>query len=312
MQARWGIVATAVVMFLITILFGGKGSIYSFVWLMMGYYGYKGELGKIREWMKWLIFINIGVLVVVMLFVSDQTASYIHNSDGKLDLVFGVLIMLMPKIGLYFYTNSEIKRGNPVSYAPNKLSNAFSLRGNAVNLTSGTNRSENISNGVIALLVILAAFLAVAYLFSGSYKSISFGSNQSEQVTNSKARNSEWIFFDNSNKDNTKINYFYDLNNVTKTPDSNYLVNVAYVFDGYVYVADFDGKDSIGNVRYAKRLIEFDCKEYKTRKIKSDLYGSELADANQLRLNATTRQDNGEFESGDLAGKLCPVLLKIN
>lgn len=114
-QRRWGIVAVGIVMVFVTLISnainGQKTSFYYFVWILVAYYGYKGNLVSIKEWMKWLIFINIGVLFFVIAMFDSSMMGYM-NADGKDVLAVGVLVMLLPKIALYFYADSELKQEN--------------------------------------------------------------------------------------------------------------------------------------------------------------------------------------------------------
>lgn len=105
-EKRWGIVTLGITMMIVTVLVGNKGSIYAAIWLMVSYYGYKGNLSSIKNLMKWLIFINAIVLCIVLLMFDDKTVGYM--SSTKEFLAFGVLAMMVPKIILYFYVDSQI------------------------------------------------------------------------------------------------------------------------------------------------------------------------------------------------------------
>lgn len=112
-ERRWGILAIAVLMFFVTVIVtqinGSKTSIYYCVWLMVGYYAYKANLDGIRSLMKLLIFINIGVLGLIILFFDDSTLGYL-NSSGKVELMASVIVMLIPKTALYFYCKSQLEQ----------------------------------------------------------------------------------------------------------------------------------------------------------------------------------------------------------
>jgi uncharacterized RDD family membrane protein YckC len=122
--------------------------------------------------------------------------------------------------------------------------------------------------------------------------------------------NFKWVFVSSSMADGSKVDNFYDENNVKKISTSNFLVDIASVFETPVYVAGFDGRESIPNVKYAKRLMEFNCNEFKVKKIKSDLYSSSLLDSNQVKINISSKIDNGIFETSKLSKDLCPMLSK--
>jgi len=111
-QRRWGILTVAVLMFFVTLVItninGAKSSIYFYVWMMVGYYAYKGKLSDIQTMMKYLIFLNVVVAVLVMIFMDSDNLSYLKNG-GKSDLLVGVLVMLAPKILLFFYCKNQLK-----------------------------------------------------------------------------------------------------------------------------------------------------------------------------------------------------------
>jgi hypothetical protein len=111
-QPRWGILAVAVLMFLVTMIItsinGSKASIYLYVWMMVGYYAYKARLTDIQMWMKYLIYLNVLVVVLVMIFMESDNLGYL-KSGGKSDLLVGVLVMLVPKILLFFYCKNQLE-----------------------------------------------------------------------------------------------------------------------------------------------------------------------------------------------------------
>jgi hypothetical protein len=113
-KRRWGIVAIAVLMFFVAMInasmSGQKTTIYYVVWIVVGYYGYKGNLIQIKSLMKFLIALNLLIMFAVTLFVADDMLLYVYKNGSKEDLVFSVLIMLIPKIAFIFYCNSQIKK----------------------------------------------------------------------------------------------------------------------------------------------------------------------------------------------------------
>jgi len=127
-ERRWGILAIAVLMFFVTMVVtninGAKTSFYYYIWMMVGYYAYKANLSSIQSMMKIVIFINIGVLALIISFMDDTALGYL-NSSSKLDLIASVILMLIPKVGLYFYCKSQLVR----SYDFNKNSNTVAEEG---------------------------------------------------------------------------------------------------------------------------------------------------------------------------------------
>jgi hypothetical protein len=115
-KRRWGIVAVAILMFFVAminnLISGQKNSIYYVVWIVVGYYGYKGNLIQIKSLMKFLIALNLLIMLFVTMFASDDMLSYVYRYETKEGLVIGALIMLIPKIALILYCTSQIKKEN--------------------------------------------------------------------------------------------------------------------------------------------------------------------------------------------------------
>jgi len=237
-----------------------------------------------------------------LMSISILTHPSLHKSD--LDFYVGSVIMAVVWFAIGFVIGYIWRKLKPLKV---DLSN---------NENTSIKPKSKIKLSWIAAFAIAIFFMVLGFWIYASKSSDKLPNTASylltEKPANTKSNNSEWVFFDKDKTGDTKIDYFYDVNNIVKNSNSNYLVNVAYVFDGYVFVTGFDGKESIPNVKYAKRLIEFDCKELKIRKIKSDLYGSLLSDSNQVRLNISPKIEDTEFKNSDFATKLCPVLKKIS
>ena len=110
-SSRWGVVALAVLMLLVTMvntsINGQKSSIYYAVWTFVGWYGYKGNLEQIKSWMKVVIVLNILVLLWVVLLYDDSTTNLISKGT-KESLSIGVLVMLVPKLFLYLWCKSKL------------------------------------------------------------------------------------------------------------------------------------------------------------------------------------------------------------
>ena len=110
-QRRWGILSLAVIMFLVTLIVtninGAKTSVYYYVWMMVGYYAYKDRLPDIKTLMKYVIIINIAAIGLIAIFMDGDNVNYV-SKGGKSELIFGVLVMLVPKIFLYLYCNKQL------------------------------------------------------------------------------------------------------------------------------------------------------------------------------------------------------------
>jgi hypothetical protein len=145
-ERRWGILAIAVLMFFVTMVVtsinGAKTSFYYYIWMMVGYYAYKANLSSIQSMMKIVIFINIGVLALIILFMDDTALGYL-NSSSKLDLIASVIVMLIPKVGLYFYCKSQLER----SYSFSKSGNLVAEEGLTEQSDDHWERAYNEVNG---------------------------------------------------------------------------------------------------------------------------------------------------------------------
>jgi len=106
-------------MFIVTLvamdLNGAKQSIYLYVWVMVGYYAFKGNVLSINIWMKYLIWINVGLMAIYSVFVDEEYLGYMRSGlSTRMSLIVGVTIMLIPKVILYFYTRQLLSEGNGV------------------------------------------------------------------------------------------------------------------------------------------------------------------------------------------------------
>jgi hypothetical protein len=128
-ERRWGIVAVAVAMFFVTmvstLINGQKSSIYYAVWFFVGVYGYKGNLESIRSSMKFLILLNLIVLVGVILFLHDDAYTYMYRDGTKESIILGVLVMCIPKVFLYFYCDKEIKENESKNKKDKEIEKIF-------------------------------------------------------------------------------------------------------------------------------------------------------------------------------------------
>ena len=110
-ERNYWIVASAVVMFVVTTISaqmtGTQNGFYYFVWMMVGYYGFKGNYDSIKQWMVIIIGLNIFGLCVLF-FVDDKDLLFI-SSGGKWDLVAGVVTMLIPKVVLFYFCKAKIE-----------------------------------------------------------------------------------------------------------------------------------------------------------------------------------------------------------
>ena len=129
-QKRWGILTLAVVMFFVTLIVGSIASgrnanpLYLFVWIMVGWYAYKGDLKSIMSWMKILIWLAVVGVGLIYLFVGDNSSI---GMSVKHDMAIGVAIMLIPKIGLFYYCKSQL---DDISISPSNAHTAMNKSSN--------------------------------------------------------------------------------------------------------------------------------------------------------------------------------------
>jgi hypothetical protein len=134
---------------------------------------------------------------------------------------------------------------------------------------------------------------------------------QIETQASKKITNSEWIILDKKMKGDHNSTIFYDGNSITKISKSNYIVTLAEEFDIYVKVRIAEENRMVDNVKHFKQLIEFDCKDGKSKLISSDFYSSSPSDFHQIRLNTSSYIATEGFESSATAKNLCRILVGI-
>lgn len=110
-ERNYWIVALALLMFFVAMISaqmtGMQNGFYYFVWVVVGYYGFKSNYELIKTWMGIAIIINLVGLLVIFV-INEDGVSYI-SSGGKLELALGVVVMLIPKLILYYYSKVKIE-----------------------------------------------------------------------------------------------------------------------------------------------------------------------------------------------------------
>jgi hypothetical protein len=97
-ERRWEIFCVSILMALLTLIGGAKGSVYVLVWCYLAYMSYKGDINQIATWLKWLIIIHVVGLVIVVGFI-DST--WLPGDKGF--ILVGAGITLAVKIALFGY-----------------------------------------------------------------------------------------------------------------------------------------------------------------------------------------------------------------
>ncbi len=145
---RWGILVLAVAMFFVTMISmqisGQKTSIYLLFWMAIGYYAYKGRLHDMRQLLKVVIALNVVVLLFVAIFMEENRTSYI-SGGGKIELIGGVLLMLIPKVALYLYCQNQLRNKSALEQ-PKQLSGLLAnVAGGEVTERNSSASTENVS-----------------------------------------------------------------------------------------------------------------------------------------------------------------------
>jgi hypothetical protein len=114
MQRRFVIIVAAVVMFIVTIIIGstvtamgGKANpLFLLLWIMVGWFGYKGDLVLIVNLMKWFIGLEIVGIVLMYFFIGDNSNAV--ALDIKNTIAISSAIMLIPQIAVYYYCSFRL------------------------------------------------------------------------------------------------------------------------------------------------------------------------------------------------------------
>lgn len=149
----WGILVTSIVMFIVTLvamdLNGAKQSIYLYVWIMVGYYAFKGNVLSINIWMKYLIWINVGLMAIYSVFVDEEYLGYMRSGlSTRMSLIVGVTIMLIPKVILYFYTRHLLSNENGVHTNTSENKTTEILNNQPIQVSKKTQIVSNIETSV--------------------------------------------------------------------------------------------------------------------------------------------------------------------
>lgn len=106
---RWVIVTLAIVMFFISIFLirinGTLFSIYLYIWITVGYFGYKNNTASIKVFLEVLLFISLLILFILIFLELSKNSLSVKD---KIPLSISVLIMIVPKIFLYNFCNMDM------------------------------------------------------------------------------------------------------------------------------------------------------------------------------------------------------------
>ena len=193
-------------MFLVTLIVtninGAKTSIYYFVWMMVGYYAYKDKLDDMKFMMKIVIFINIAVAAAVFLLADKKSLTYL-SSESKSDFLIGVLIMLVPKVFIYFYCENTLKKEISTIEGTDSNQEFIEVKLEQPLVSKPVQQASQPANSTLSEMV------------SSAIKG--FKDGMSETNSTSKAE-------------------FFDLNSVGQKPKASIGSNVLMIFFGLIWV----------------------------------------------------------------------------
>jgi len=111
-QRRWDFVIFSSLMFTLEVVsseVSSKTSFYYLLWILLGYFSYRGELQKMKSLLMGLIIINLGVIGIVSWFIEDSfLIQYIHTD--KFSIVLGLIIVFFLKIIVFFYLKYDLRK----------------------------------------------------------------------------------------------------------------------------------------------------------------------------------------------------------
>jgi hypothetical protein len=114
LKPRWGIVLSATLLFMCTLvvvpMLGKIASGYYAVWLMIGWYGYKGKIQEIKITAKYSIWVNLALILFVYIFLGGN--GYDSVVDTKNKSALALLIMLTPSVLIYLFYDKKLKEKN--------------------------------------------------------------------------------------------------------------------------------------------------------------------------------------------------------
>ena len=102
---NWIIVCVSILMFMIHVTLQPQNGFYAWIWIMVGYYGYKSKYLTLKSLLNFLIILNISLVGFIVIFYQDS-----------LDLHFGILnrilisllISLIAIVSLFFYSKKKL------------------------------------------------------------------------------------------------------------------------------------------------------------------------------------------------------------
>ncbi len=150
---RWGILALAVVMFLVHLisndLMGRKGGTpYMALWIYIGYLAYKGDVKTIFTWIKWVLILNVVIALGVALFADSQTLRWIGFISVE-DFLFGIGIPIAIKGGLLLYLNDKrTETADPAPGTESKKAAIVTLSPAAQNVSPTTTEIKQTENEI--------------------------------------------------------------------------------------------------------------------------------------------------------------------
>ena len=113
-KKRYGLLTISVFMFLLTIIFGTKGSVYAAFWIYAAFLSYRGDVVELLKWLKILIIINLAFGIGYFYFGNFQDVEWLPPFlRDKYSFIAALFFPLLIKIGMFLYIKRK-RSINPV------------------------------------------------------------------------------------------------------------------------------------------------------------------------------------------------------
>jgi hypothetical protein len=89
-------------------IFGNLLSMFAAAWIMIGWHAYKGDLQSANSWSKWAVFIGIGLVILLYLFIGDNNNPVTMRVKNQ--SAIGIGVMAVPLTLLYFYLVGQMTK----------------------------------------------------------------------------------------------------------------------------------------------------------------------------------------------------------
>lgn len=88
---------------------GNKNAFYLAIWIIIGWYGFIGNIVDIKRIVDILIGVNTIFILILLILPNTNFFNNLFDEVSKVATIIGVLVMMLPKIFIYFYCSKKIK-----------------------------------------------------------------------------------------------------------------------------------------------------------------------------------------------------------